>query len=433
MNKLFAQTDDEARESSWLTHLFFLLCTALVAAFGAWGYYGKLDVVSTAIGEVIPSTQVKSVQHLEGGIVHEILIREGDSVAKGQSLISLESTASGADVNELKTRITALTADVARLQAEANSRNMPTFPVEMFSDHRDLVNDTISMFKPRRSRIKNQLAGQREKITQRQEEIAEISSRIKNSQLQLKLLEEQISISEDLMKDQLTNRMQHLELLKDAQRLKGKISEDTAAISRVRAARKGAFNKLEAIRDSFHEKVREALEKKRRSLDEFSSRLRKFEDSLRRTVLRSPVDGVVKTLYVVTVGGVVSPGGTVVDIVPAGDRLIIEAKLPPQDIGYVHPGQTALVTLASSDAIRFSNLVGEVVNISPDTVETPDGRSYYKVRIATESDFFERQSMRYRLVPGVQVVASIRTGQRSVLAYLIDPFLNSARTAMRER
>jgi len=436
MKELFAQTDDEVRESTWLTHLFFLLCTAFVVVFGAWSYYGKLDVVSTAVGEVIPSTQVKSVQHLEGGIVREILIREGDNVAKGQSLVSLEPTASGADVDELKTRITALTADVARLHAEANSHDMPTFSVELFRDHLELVNDTIAMFKTRRSRIKNQLAGQQEKITQRQEEIAEISSRIKNSRDRSKLLEEQISISEELMKDQLTNRMQHLELLKEAQRLKGNISEDRAAVSRVRAARKGAVNKLEAIRDSFHEKVREALEEKRRSLDEFSSRLRKFEDSLRRTVLRSPVDGVVKTLYVVTVGGVVSPGGTVVDIVPAGDRLIIEAKLPPQDIGYVHPGQTALVTLASSDAIRFSNLMGEVVNISPDTVETPDGRSYYKVRIATESEFFERQSwnlMHYRLVPGVQVIASIRTGQRSVLAYLTDPFLNSARTAMRER
>ena len=433
MKELFSQTDDEARESSWLTHLFFLLCTALVAAFGAWGYYGKLDVVSTAIGEVIPSTQVKSVQHLEGGIVHEILIREGDSVAKGQSLISLESTASGADVNELKTRITALTADVARLQAEANSRNMPTFPVEMFSDHRELVNDTISMFKTRRSRIKNQLAGQREKIAQRQEEIAEISSRIKNSQLQLKLLEEQISISEDLMKDQLTNRMQHLELLKDAQRLKGKINEDTAAINRVRSARKGALNKLEAIRDSFHEKVREALEEKRRSLDEFSSRLRKFEDSLRRTVLRSPVDGVVKTLYVVTIGGVVGPGATVADVVPVGDRLIIEARLPTQDIGYVLPGQTALVMLASSDATRFGNLKGEVVQVSPDAIEADGGAPFYKVRIATEKDFFERHGVIYRLVPGVQVTCSIRTGQRSVLAYLTDPFLGSFQTALRER
>ena len=150
-------------------------------------------------------------------------------------------------------------------------------------------------------------------------------------------------------------------------------------------------------------------------------------------MLRSPVDGVVKTLYVVTIGGVVGPGATVADVVQVGDRLIIEAMIPTQDIGYVLPGQTALVMLASSDAIRFGNLKGEVVHVSPDAIEAAGGAPFYKVRIATEKDFFERHGVIYRLVPGVQVTCSIRTGQRSVLAYLTDPFLGSFQTALRER
>jgi len=433
VNDPFAPTDSEVRESETLTHVFFALCTALVVAFGAWSYFGRLDVVSSAMGEVIPSSQVKSVQHLEGGIVREILVREGDSVAQDQPLISLEPTASGADVDELRARITALRADVTRLEAEASGAAAPAFAADLVRDHQDLVLQTQAMFKTRRSRINNQLEGQRDKIDQHKQEIAEISSRIENHRKRLTLLNEKIAISEELMKDQLTNRMQHLDLLEREATLEGNIVEDASAVRQAKAAQKGAVSKLEAIRDSFQEKVRESLEKKRRSLEEFTSRVRKFEDSLRRTVLRSPVDGVVKTLHVVTVGGVVSPGGTVVDIVPAGDRLIIEAKLLPQDIGYVHPGQTALVTLASADAIRFGNLIGEVVQVSPDTVDTRDGQPYYRVRIATEQDYFERQSMRYNLVPGVQVTASIRTGQRSVIAYLTDPFLNSARTALRER
>ena len=433
MSDPFARTDGEAHEGEALTHLFFVLCTALVAAFAAWSYFGRLDVVSTAMGEVIPSSQVKRVQHLEGGIVREILVREGDNVTRGQPLISLEPTARGADVDELRARITALRADVTRLEAEATGAKAPAFAADLIRDHQDLVLQTQAMFKTRRSRINNQLEGQRDKIDQHAQKIFEISSRIDNSHKRLTLLQEKIAISEELMKDQLTNRMQHLDLLERAATLEGKIVEDASAARQTKSAQKGASRKLEAIRDSFQEKVRESLEKKRRSLEEFTSRVRKFEDSLRRTVLRSPVDGVVKTVHVVTVGGVVRPGGTVVDIVPAGDRLIIEAKLAPQDIGYVHPGQTVLVTLASADAIRFGNLMGEVVQVSPDTVDTKDGQPYYRVRIATERDYFERQSMRYNLVPGVQVTASIRTGQRSVIAYLTDPFLNSARTALRER
>ncbi len=423
----------ESDEGQGLTHLFFLLCALLVAAFFTWAYFGRLDVVSTAVGEVIPSSQIKSVQHLEGGIVREIMIKEGDAVKKGQALMSLEPTASDADVEELQVRITSLGADVARLQAEARGAKAPTFPKKLVETHARLVEETMALFTTRHQRIGNQLAGQREKISQQQNKMSEYGARIRNNRKKSKLLTEQIGISNELMKDQLTNRMQHLNLLKEQTSLKGQIADDRAGLRQAETAMKGAKNKLEAIRHSFQEKVREELEKKRRSFEEYSSRLRKFEDSLRRTVLRSPVDGVVKSVYVFTVGGVVAPGGTVIDVVPGGDRLIIEARLAPQEIGYVQPGQKALVALASSDAVRFGQLDGEVVHVSPDTIQTRDGQAFYKVRIATEQDYFEYRTLRYRLVPGVQVMASIRTGQRSVLAYLTDPFINSARAAMRER
>lgn len=433
MTEIVKPTEAEIKESNGLTHLFFVLCVALVGGFGTWAWFGQLDVVSTAVGEVIPSTQVKSVQHLEGGIVREIRVKEGQLVKKNQALLTLEPTQSGADVDELRVRIASLRADIARLEAEATRTESPQFPADLIKNRSNLVSQSMAMFKTRKSRIENQLAGQIEIITQNNEQIQEVTSRINLSTEKLGLLKEQIEISESLMKDQLTNRMQHLNLLKEAASLRGNINEDKATLRKAQSGFKGAQNKLEAIRESFFEKVREELDEKRRSFEEYSSRVLKFEDSLRRTVLRSPVEGVIKSLYVVTVGGVVAPGGTVLDIVPAGDSLIIEAKLPPQDIGYVHAGQTALVTLASSDSNRFGNLTGTVVNVSPDTLVSSAGEAFYKVRISTENTYFERDTLRYSLVPGVQVMASIRTGQRSIFAYLSDPFMASARTAMRER
>ena len=415
------------------THLFFALCTALVAAFFAWSYFGKLDVVSVALGEVIPSSQVKSIQHLEGGIVREILVREGDAVKQGQPLVNLEPLASGADVEELNARVTSLRAEIARLEAEVQGADAPVYPDDIRRDPPELVKEATAFFNTRVSLAKNQLAGQRQQVAQQERKIDEVMARLKNNRHRLTLLSEQIGISEQLLKEKLSNRMQHLNLLKEAAGLKGKIGEDKAALRRITSARKEALNKLGSIRDAFREKAQEDLEKKRRQFEVFSNRLRKYEDSLKRTVLRSPVDGIVKTLYVVTIGGVVGPGATVVDVVPAGDRLIIEAKLPTQDIGYVHPGQTVLVMLASSDAIRFGNLKGEVIQVSPDAIEAANGMPFYKIRIAIEKDFFERRGVIYRLVPGVQVMCSIRTGQRSVLAYLMDPFLGSFQTALRER
>ncbi len=413
--------------------MFFGLCTLLVVSFFVWSAVGRLDVVSSAMGEVIPSTKVKQVQHLEGGIVSKILVREGDTVKKGQPLVNLEPVSSGADVDELKVRITTLRAEITRLEAEVRGYKPPVFPEDLVRDHPVLVKEALAFFKTRMNRMKNQMAGQREQISQQERMIDEVLARLKNNRQQLKLLDEQVAISNELLKSKLSNRMQHLNLLKEASRLKGRIGEDAAALRRVQAARKEALNKLGSLRNAFQEKIQEDLEKKRRSFKEYSNRQKKYEDSLERTVLRSPVDGIVKSLYVATIGGVVLPGATVADVVPAGDKLVIEAQLPTQDIGYVRPGQTALVMLASSDAIRFGNLKGTVIQVSPDAIENADGVPFYTIRITTEKDFFERNGVKYQLVPGVQVMCSIRTGQRSVLAYLTDPFLGSFQTALRER
>ncbi len=414
-------------------HLFLLSCTALVVAFFIWAYFGKLDVVSIALGEVIPSSQVKSIQHLEGGIVSEILVREGERVEKDQPLIVLESTASGADVQELSVRLASLKVETARLEAELSGADKMVLPEDMLKNHAVLARQAQQMMKTRRTRLDNQIAAQKETIIQRQEEINEIKARLRNSNERLNLLKEQVAISEDLLKDNLTNRMRHLDLLKEVSGVKGSVDEAKALLPKTEAAIKEAQLKLKSIQDAFQEEVSIELEEKRRTLQELSSRMEKFADSLQRTTLRSPVDGVVKTMYVYTVGGVVRPGDTVVDVVPAGDRLVIEAMLAIQDVGYVHPGQTAMVQLASADAVRFAPLIGKVTLVSPDAIEDKEGGAFYKVRIETKQDYFERGSARYKLVPGVQVTSSIQTGTRTILEYLLEPFLRSALTAMRER
>jgi adhesin transport system membrane fusion protein len=270
-------------------------------------------------------------------------------------------------------------------------------------------------------------------VDQRKRERDEVSARLANSKEKMKLLDEQVSISEELLKEDLTNRMLHLNLLKELSNLKGSIAEDSAVLARLDAAVEQERLKLESIEGHFRVDARQDLDDKRRSLDELLNRHRKFQDSFKRAAVVSPVDGIVMTLYVVTRGGVIRPGGSVADIVPVDDAMVVEAKLPPQDVGYIHPGQPARVKLASSDGARFGHLDGEVVQVSPDTVETKDGARYYKVRIKTAGDSFKSQGESYRLVPGVQVMCSIVTGSRSVMDYIARPFLGSVETALQER
>ena len=418
---------------SFASHLFLILFLALIAGAGYWAWSGNLAVVSVAEGEVVPSSQIKSIQHLEGGIVRAIRITEGEQVKTGQALIVLESTASGADVDELRTRIAGLRIEIARLTAEQQGAARPAFDAATAATRPDLVRDAMQLFGKRRARLEDARTGQRAIINQRRQDAREISARIGASAVMLKLLREQVKISESLLKDALTNRYKHIELLKETTRLQGAIAQDKVAAERAKSAQIEAESDLAGIGSKFSEEAAKDLDAARRQLAEFTPRLAKFEDSLRRTVLRAPVDGVVKTLHVVTVGGVVKPGDVVLDIVPGGDRLIIEARLATQDIGFVRAGQEATVRLTATDAMRFDNLTGEGVAVSPDTLTGEDGRPFYRVRIATNRNHFLRGAVRYDLFPGMEVSTSIHTGERTVLEYMLDPFLSARGEALRER
>ncbi len=413
--------------------LLFLLLALLVVSFIAWAYVGTLDIVSMAQGKVIPSTRVRTVQHLEGGIVREILINEGQVVSAGQPLIILEQIVSDAFFDEVQARIVSLRLDVARLEALRQSRNSPGFPDDLVTNHPRMVERAKSLFMAVRDSHMSNLASQRELIRQREHQVNEIITRRENARKNLALLEEQIALSQELLEENLTTRYKHLEYLREESALKSKIEEDGAALEAAKAALSESKAKLETIRTAHHKDIENQLKKARQELQEIEQRQRRFADSLERTVLRSPVDGVVKTLHVTTVGGVIRSGMDVAEIVPAGDKLVVEAMLPVGDIGYVHAGQEATVRLASRESMRFGKLEGKVIHVAPDTTVTPEGSVYYAVRIQTEKDRFVYKNMEYRLYPGMIMQVSIHTGSRTVLQYILDPLLGTMSGILQER
>ncbi len=415
------------------THSTFWVSALAVVAFALWVHFSTLDIVSQAAGEVIPSSQVKTVQHLEGGIVREIKVVEGQKVSAGQTLVVLEPTVSGAEVAELRVRLTSLETDIAQLDALARGAETPSFTESLLADHPELAQQARARFDTRLRKHMNDLARQEQTIEQRRQQIAEIEGRMAGNQKSLELVKEQIGMSAELLRKELINKFRHLDLLKEGRALENQVDADRAQLARAKTALAEAEAELDQIKSAFADNVQQNLEEARLQHRELSERVTKFEDSLDRTVVRSPVGGVVKTLDVVTVGGVLKPGQAVAEIVPIGDNLIVEAKLRTQDIGYIAVGQTATVKLASSDAVRFGDLKGEVAEVSPDTLISEDGQPFYRVKIELARDYFEKGGERYALYPGMQVQTSILTGERTVMAYILDPLLYRMNDAFQER
>jgi adhesin transport system membrane fusion protein len=414
-------------------HAVFWISALMIVAFAVWATFSTLDVVSIAEGEVIPSSQVKTVQHLEGGIVQAIAVEEGQEVVAGQTLMELEPTVSGADVAELRVRLTALEVEIAQLSALADGRETPSFSDALRAQNPDIVRQAERRFEARRARHRDAVAAKRNAVRQAGEAITEVETRISGNRESLRLVSEQVAMSQQLLDQGLVNKFRHLDLLKEQRDLRNAIETDRAGLARAEAALETARSELAGLQSTFTDDTRRALDDARLRSRELTQRIRKFEDSLQRTVVRSPVDGIVKTLHVVTVGGVVGPGEPVADIVPVGDTLIVEAKLPTEDIGYIAVGQAASVKLASADAIRYGALTGAVESVSPDTLVSENGRPYYRVRISLPSNVFEKGALSYELFPGMQVVAGIQTGERSVLGYIFDPLRTSMSGAFQER
>ncbi|MEG3641549.1 HlyD family type I secretion periplasmic adaptor subunit [Magnetococcus sp. PR-3] len=414
-------------------HRLSLMLAVVFLGFVVWALFSSLDVMTLATGRIIPASGVHGVQHLEGGIIREVLVDDGQLVTQGTPLISLQSIASDADVAELNHRIVTLQADLVRYLAQAELAETLTYDAAFQTLHPGLVNEASKLFQAEKLALESALAAHRAQIVQKTQEREVIRTRLRYAKKGFKLLNERIAISEDLVKQTISNRFELLGLIQEATRLEGSIHESRAALEREAAAIEQARKELLRIKRQFQAQARSQLLEKNSQLQEFQERLRKFRDNQARRVIRAPVGGSIKPMPHISVGGVVSPGQTLMEIVPLDDTLIMEGRLLPQEIGYIHLNQSAVMTLNGPDAMQWGKIDGEVIYISPDTLLDEQGQPYFAVHIRPFSGHFKQQDKRYPLAPGVEVSAGVITDQRSVMAYLLSPFLRAHLFAFTER
>jgi membrane fusion protein, adhesin transport system len=418
---------------SRVTHLFFLLITLMCISFIYWAYHGELDIVSVADGQVVPTGKVKHIQHLEGGIIQKININEGDEVKKGQPLIELEQLRSGSSLEEIQVRIDSLIVDVIRMKTLIDDQKKIVFPAIIVKKHPKLIQESKDLFYAHKNSLQNKIKKLNKVVDQKKQHVKTIQSRIENKQQLLPLLEEQLALSGELLADNLTTRYKHLEIMRKTKEIEGDIKNDMSSLIEASHELEETQADIKEVKSSFKEITMEKLKKANQELNEFSIRLKKFEDSLKRTVIRSPINGVIKKLYLVTKGGVLKPGDTIADIVPSDERLIVEAHLSISDIGYVQKDQKVFLQLPTSDARKYDKLPGKIINISPDTFSDKNGRTFYNVLVESERNYFQSGDQKYKLYPGMVLLAYIHINKRTVLEYLVDPLMNTLSFSMQER
>ena len=390
----------------FLMFFFIFIFTSLVVILLYYISTTRLDVIADTQGVVVPSSKVKSIQHLEGGIIKKIYANVGDIVKKDDIILELEPIESLSNFTELEKRLSSLSINISRLRAEADFKSL-TFKDEILIKHPELVEDAKKLYKVRREQYFALLSEQK--------------MLLKNERETLMLLEEQIEISKSLLKEQLTNRLTHLDLLKEKSSIVAKIE--------------GAKSKIKNIKESYLTEARTVLLEKMSEFEELNERKKKLKDSLNRTSVKAPEEGIIKQRLVNTVGGVIREGEILFEIVPVNDKLIVVAKLSVDQVGYVKKDQPVTVKLMGASNSIYYPINGKVVTISPDTIYSEDLREepYYEVKIETNKNYFSSKSEKYYMYPGTQVQAFIKIGSRTIADYFLEPIFDNLRMAMSEK
>jgi adhesin transport system membrane fusion protein len=372
------------------------------------------------------------VQNLEGGIVQEILVREGDHVDKGQVLFRLQEVRFDSALREGQQTSLALQAKLARLQAETR-RTALAMPAAIVKAQPALAENETRLFEARRRDLqaKRDVLGQQ--LAQRQQELKELESRRDRLSEQLALVRKEIAITAPLVKQGVVSEIELLRLEREATRLRTDADAAELAIPRVRSAIEEARRRMDDSETTFVAEASGELAQARAELGKLSETIPALEDRVSRTTVRAPAKGTIKQVLVKTTGGVVQPGSSLAEIVPADDSLLVEARVRPSDVAFVTMGQKAVVKIATYDYSIYGGLEGTIEYLSADSVQPQQGEPYYVAHVRTASNALERDGKMLPVFPGMTATVDILTGKKTVLDYLLKPINKARHSAMRER
>ena len=399
----------------------------------AWASLAEIDEVTRGDGKAIPSSRLQKIQNLEGGIVAEVFVHEGEVVKAGAPLLRLDDTRFRSNAGESEADRYALEARVQRLTAQLADKETLTLSPDIVEKAPDIANGEMELFTSVNKRIQSELSGLNEQLVQKKQELLDFQAKAEQYRRSLGLLQQEIGMSEPLVAKGAISRVEVLRLRRSEVETRGQLESVTLAVPRAQAAIKEIESKVGETRGRYRSEALSQLNEARTDLSKIEATGKAIDDRVNRTLVTSPVRGIVQQLMVNTIGGVLQPGNDLVEIVPLDDTLLIEAKIRPQDIAFLRPGQEAIVKFTAYDYTIYGGMKGKLEQISPDTVTDKDGKSFYVIRLRTDKNHLGSDDKPLIIIPGMVASVDIITGKKTILAYLLKPILRARAEAFRER
>ena len=419
------------RVNSFATVLTLLIGVSLIA-FLIWASRAELEEVTRGDGKVIPSSRNQIIQNLEGGILFELLVSEGNVVERNQILLKIANTVAESELRDIQSQAITIQAQITRLEAEAFGK--PFADVERNAP--DVARNERQLYETRLAQLEAQLAVLRDQLNQRRQELVELRARQQSVSKSLDLARSERDILAPLIPQGAASKVDLIRVERQVADLEGQLTAVRLSIPRVEGAVLEAQKRLDERVATFRSEANTELNKNRALLATLTERIVAGGDRVVRTDVRSPVRGIIKEIKVNTIGGVVRPGQDLIEVVPLEDTLLIEANVKPADIAFIRPGQPAMIKVTAYDFSIYGGLRGKLEQISADTIKEEKERgveSYYRVRLRTDKNYLGSENIKLPIIPGMTVQAEILTGRKTVLDYLLKPVLKVRDRALRER
>lgn len=429
MSEVSAATLESAHRAG---HSLLILSVAFFLVAGWWAYITSLDEVTRGEGKVIPSSKIQVIQNLEGGILSDVLVTEGQIVEKDQVLLKIDDTRFSSSVRETELKYYELLARSTRLKAESDGVDF-IVPEEVISANPTLAANERALYLSRQRELKSALQVLEQQLVQRRQEL--IERRAKQSQLVegYELSNKELKMSEPLVDVGVISEVEVLRLKRTVNQLYGEMEANRLAIPRTQSALNEAQQKIIEQTIQFKTDAASQFSEVNAELSRTRETIFSAKDRVTRTQVRSPLKGTIKQLKINTVGGVIQPGMDLLEIVPIEDNLLIEAKIRPSDIAFLRPGQEAMVKLTAYDFSIYGGLPAKLERISADTIKDEKDESFYLIYLRTDKNYIFHKNVKLNIIPGMTTTVDILTGKKTVFDYLLKPILKAKNEALRER